>query len=48
MIERFLSGFDGAEWVPFELFDDEVLRTANLLSFGHKHYRRLIWPALVM
>jgi len=36
LIERFLSGFDGAEWVPFELFDDEVLRTANLLSFGHK------------
>jgi anaerobic selenocysteine-containing dehydrogenase len=36
LIKRFLSGFDGAEWVPFELFDDEVLRTANLLSFGHK------------
>jgi anaerobic selenocysteine-containing dehydrogenase len=36
LIERFLSGFDGAEWVPFELFDDEVLRRANRLSFGYE------------
>src|SRR5271166_298894 len=35
LIERFLSGFDGSEWVPFELFDDEVLRQANRLSFGY-------------
>ncbi|MGB7493067.1 MAG: molybdopterin-dependent oxidoreductase [Candidatus Acidiferrum sp.] len=36
LIERFLSGFDGANWVRFELFDDQVLRKANLLSFGHE------------
>jgi menaquinone reductase, molybdopterin-binding-like subunit len=36
LIERFLSGFDGAEWVQFELFDDEVLRRANGLSFGYE------------
>ena len=36
LIERFLSGFDGAEWVPFELFDNEVLRRANGLSFGYE------------
>src|SRR5271166_690678 len=35
LIQRFLSGFDGSEWVPFELFDDEVLRQANRLSFGY-------------
>jgi anaerobic selenocysteine-containing dehydrogenase len=35
LIERFLSGFDGARLVPFELFDDAVLRTANRLSFGY-------------
>jgi anaerobic selenocysteine-containing dehydrogenase len=34
LIERFLSSFDGARRVPFELFDDAVLRTANRLSFG--------------
>jgi anaerobic selenocysteine-containing dehydrogenase len=36
LIERFLSGFDGSAWVPFELFDHDVLRTANRLSFGHE------------
>jgi menaquinone reductase, molybdopterin-binding-like subunit len=36
LIERFLSGFGGAEWVPFELFDNEVLRRANWLSFGYE------------
>ncbi|MGB8782081.1 MAG: molybdopterin-dependent oxidoreductase [Terriglobales bacterium] len=35
LIERFLSGFATAEWVPFELFDDVVLRQANRLSFGY-------------
>ncbi len=35
LIERFLSGFDGSQWVPFELFDDAVLRRANRLSFGY-------------
>jgi anaerobic selenocysteine-containing dehydrogenase len=35
LIERFLSGFDAAQLVPFELFDDRVLRTANRLSFGY-------------
>ncbi len=34
LIGRFLSGFDGAELVPFEVFDDSVLRKANYLSFG--------------
>ncbi len=36
LIERFLSGFPGAEWVPFELFDNAVLRKANWLSFGYE------------
>jgi anaerobic selenocysteine-containing dehydrogenase len=36
LIERFLSGFDGAQWVRFELFDDQVLRRANWLSFGYE------------
>jgi menaquinone reductase, molybdopterin-binding-like subunit len=36
LIERFLSGFDSAEWVQFELFDNAVLRSANGLSFGHE------------
>jgi menaquinone reductase, molybdopterin-binding-like subunit len=36
LIERFLSDFDGAKWVPFELFDNEVLRRANWLSFGYE------------
>jgi anaerobic selenocysteine-containing dehydrogenase len=36
LIERFLSGFASAEWVQFELFDNEVLRSANRLSFGHE------------
>ena len=36
LIERFLSGFSGAEWISFELFDNEVLRRANLLSFGNE------------
>jgi anaerobic selenocysteine-containing dehydrogenase len=35
VIERFLSGFDGAQLVPFELFDDGVLRTGNRISFGY-------------
>src|SRR5271166_5395093 len=35
LIERFLSGFAAAEWVPFELFDDDVLRRANRVSFGY-------------
>ena len=35
LIERFLSGFDAAQLVPFELFDDGVLRTANRISFGY-------------
>jgi anaerobic selenocysteine-containing dehydrogenase len=35
LIERFLSGFDGARLASFELFDDAVLRTANRLSFGY-------------
>jgi anaerobic selenocysteine-containing dehydrogenase len=35
LIERFLSGFGAAQFIPFELFDDSVLRTANQLSFGH-------------
>jgi anaerobic selenocysteine-containing dehydrogenase len=36
LIERFLSGFDRPEWVTFELFDNEVLRSANRLSFGYE------------
>src|SRR5450755_3142437 len=36
LIERFLSAFDGAQWVRFELFDDQVLRRANWLSFGYE------------
>jgi anaerobic selenocysteine-containing dehydrogenase len=35
LINRLLSGFDGARLVAFELFDDAVLRTANRLSFGY-------------
>ena len=35
LIERFLSAFPGAQLVPFELFDDNVLRRANALSFGY-------------
>jgi anaerobic selenocysteine-containing dehydrogenase len=35
LIEQFLSGFDGAQLAPFELFDDAVLRTANRISFGY-------------
>ncbi|HXJ15590.1 MAG TPA: molybdopterin-dependent oxidoreductase [Candidatus Polarisedimenticolia bacterium] len=35
VVSRFLSGFDEARLVPFELFDDTVLRTANRLSFGY-------------
>lgn len=34
LIGRFLSGFEGAQLIPFELFDDSVLRKANDLSFG--------------
>ena len=34
LIGRFLSGFDSAQLIPFELFDDSVLRKANFLSFG--------------
>lgn len=36
LIEQFLSGFDGAQWVRFELFGHEVLRRANRLSFGYE------------
>ena len=36
LIERFVSGIGAVNWVKFELFDDEVLRRANLLSFGHE------------
>lgn len=35
LIERFLAGFQGAEFIPFELFDDSVVRTANRISFGY-------------
>jgi len=35
LVERFLSGFNGAQMVSFEPFDDSVLREANRLSFGH-------------
>ena len=35
LVERFLSGFNGAPMVSFEPFDDSVLREANRLSFGH-------------
>lgn len=34
LITRFLSGFGSAQFIPFELFDDSVLRKANYLSFG--------------
>jgi menaquinone reductase, molybdopterin-binding-like subunit len=36
LVERFLSGFDGARLVPFEFFDDAVLRSANRRSFGYE------------
>lgn len=35
LIERFLSAFNRAQLVPFELFDNSVLREANRLSFGY-------------
>ena len=35
LVERFLSGFNRAQIVPFELFDDSVLREASRLSFGY-------------
>jgi anaerobic selenocysteine-containing dehydrogenase len=35
LVERFLSGFNRAQMVPFELFDDSVLREASRLSFGY-------------
>ena len=35
LVEKFLSAFDGARLVPFELFDDAVLREANRLNFGY-------------
>lgn len=35
LAERFLSAFNRAQLVPFELFDDSVLREANRLSFGY-------------
>lgn len=35
LIGRFLSGFENAQLVQFELFDDSVLRKANELSFGY-------------
>lgn len=34
LIERFLKPFGGPSALTFEIFDDEVLRHANLLSFG--------------
>lgn len=36
LVERFLSSFNRAQVVPFEPFDDSVLREANRLSFGHR------------
>lgn len=36
LVERFLSGFNGAQMVSFEALDDSVLREANQLSFGHR------------
>ncbi|MGB8325040.1 MAG: molybdopterin-dependent oxidoreductase, partial [Candidatus Acidiferrum sp.] len=36
LLERFRSCFGGAEWVPFEFFDNDVLRRANWLSFGYE------------
>ena len=35
LLRRFVSGFDQGQLVPFELFDDSVLRQANYISFGH-------------
>jgi menaquinone reductase, molybdopterin-binding-like subunit len=35
LVERFLSLFHRAQMVPFEPFDDSVLRRANELSFGY-------------
>jgi anaerobic selenocysteine-containing dehydrogenase len=35
LVERFLSSFNRAQLIPFEPFDDSVLREANRLSFGH-------------
>jgi menaquinone reductase, molybdopterin-binding-like subunit len=35
LVQRLLSSFNRAQIVPFELFDDSVLREANRLSFGH-------------
>jgi anaerobic selenocysteine-containing dehydrogenase len=35
LVERFLSGFNRAQMVHFELFDDSVLREANRLCFGY-------------
>jgi anaerobic selenocysteine-containing dehydrogenase len=35
LVERFLSGFNRAQMVRFEPFDDSVLREANRLSFGY-------------
>jgi anaerobic selenocysteine-containing dehydrogenase len=35
LVERFLSGFNRAQLVPFEFFGDSVLREANRLSFGY-------------
>lgn len=35
LVERFLSGFENAQLVPFELFGDSVPRRANDLSFGY-------------
>ncbi len=36
LVERFLSGFNSAQMVSFEPFDDSVLREANQLSFGYR------------
>jgi len=35
LVERFLSSFNRAQLVPFEFFEDSVLREANRLSFGY-------------
>ncbi|HVB98028.1 MAG TPA: molybdopterin-dependent oxidoreductase [Candidatus Dormibacteraeota bacterium] len=34
LVQQFLSAFAGSALVPFEFFDDAVLREANRLSFG--------------
>jgi anaerobic selenocysteine-containing dehydrogenase len=36
LVARFLDGFDAPPAISFELFSDDVLRRANLMSFGHE------------